>query len=223
MITQGPFTITVGTPLVLPDPAATHGGQSAKIQIQNTTPSLLTVTAGITIVSMPGDMIQTVALPGDGTAVTVLPTTNIPSGANSSINVVWLLTGEVPPQADGPVSANTVASIAPAASLSAYNTSSNGTDEHLVVGGANTKITIYSLWITVIGAATTGLSYIYNNKTGQFLMAIFNNPTGYSANAFLAIPNGLPQDISGGLGIYINGFPSGAGAVGGITYTVDVA
>ena len=222
MITQGPFSIVTGTPLVLPDPAATHGSQSTKIQIQNTTPALLTVTAGITIVSMPGDMIQTVTLPGDGTAVTVLPTTGIAAGAGSSINVVWLLAGESAPQIDGPVSANTITAISPAPTLSAYQSSSNGSPAGILIGGANTQITIFSMWLAIVGSNPIGLSYIYNNKSGLYLLAAYNGPTSQGTNVSLAFPGGIIQDISGNHGIYVVGFPSGAGAIGGITYAVTV-
>ena len=107
MITEGPFTLTAGTPLALNDPGV--GGGMAKIQIQNQSGFTLKVVNGTTVSTIQSYWVQTLSLVPGGTGVTILPTSDGTAVGTNALTVVWLLSHETPPMADGALSAADIA------------------------------------------------------------------------------------------------------------------
>ena len=107
MITEGPFTLTAGTPLALNDPGV--GGGMAKIQIQNQSGFTLKVVNGTTVSTIQSYWVQTLSLVPGGTGVTILPTSDGTAVGTNALTVVWLLSYETPPMADGALSAADIA------------------------------------------------------------------------------------------------------------------
>lgn len=107
MIVDGPYAVTLDTPLTLPDPAASSGGSSSQIQVQNQTGYTIEITLAQTYV-IQSLQAMTIPLVGSGASVTILPTDEISSTQPDALIVVWLLPGEPAPMQDGPLSATTV-------------------------------------------------------------------------------------------------------------------
>lgn len=115
MITTGPYTPVVGTPITLYDPAKFTTGDVA-VQLQNASNLPLACTIGgytfevapWTAATIPtAQAVQLIILPGSGTTTAV-----------GSITLVWLLEGEVSRVPDGPLVGN-VALVPGGGSLSA--------------------------------------------------------------------------------------------------------
>jgi len=100
MQNSGPFSLTNQVPLTVPDPSASLGYSSDKVQIQNGSPFTVDVTANGQTYNLPDFTAQTIPLSGDGTAITILPSSG-PAGTQGNVTVVWLLANEQAPIADG--------------------------------------------------------------------------------------------------------------------------
>jgi hypothetical protein len=112
MITKGPYSLTIGTTLELPDPGATSNNPGTQLQLQNNSPLTINVNSGGTIYTIQSFTAQTVTAAGSQ-PLSVLPI--VSSGASTAANalfVVWLLQGESPPMQDGPLTAAAIASLA---------------------------------------------------------------------------------------------------------------
>lgn len=123
MITQGPFTLTLGDTLPLNDPGATSNNPATAVQIQNASPFIIEVNAGGTLLTIQSFTAQTVVTSGGGQQMSVEPIgTNIASVTTSddSLTVVWLLAGESSPMVDGPLTAAAIVA-AISGALTNYN------------------------------------------------------------------------------------------------------
>jgi hypothetical protein len=100
MITNGPFSLSNGTAITVPDPQNLLGTSSAKVQIQNASPFIVTVSALGQFFTLQEFTAQTIPLTGDGTPITLTPS-NGPAGTQGELEVVWLLSFETSPMADG--------------------------------------------------------------------------------------------------------------------------
>lgn len=107
MITEGPFALSAGTPLALSDPGV--GGGMAKVQIQNQSGFTLKVVNGTTTSSIQSYWVQTISLVPGGTGITILPAADGTGIGTNALTVVWLLSYESPPMADGALSAADIA------------------------------------------------------------------------------------------------------------------
>lgn len=117
MITNGPLTLTVGSPTTIHDPAQEGGNPSVGCQIQNSSPYQLNVLAAGDVLSIQPFTAQTIEISGQPIQVT--PVASQAAGAAACVvTFVFLLevaTGgvsfpdnvmvETPPQQDGPLTA----------------------------------------------------------------------------------------------------------------------
>ena len=109
MITSGPFTVSAGVILTVPNPLAQGGNPPKQAQLQNGSGYTLTVMADGVPVTIAAWTAQTVTLDGSGSPLTVEAGTLGQGGATNELTVVWLLAGETAPMADGPLTAAAVA------------------------------------------------------------------------------------------------------------------
>jgi hypothetical protein len=108
VITQGPFTLTVGVTLPLIDPGASSNNPATAVQLQNASPFVIEVNSGGTVLTIQSFTAQTVNTSGGGQSMSVVPIVAGSNGqtlATMSLTVVWLLAGESAPMLDGSLTA----------------------------------------------------------------------------------------------------------------------
>ena len=112
MITQGPFTLTLGETLPLNDPGATSNNPATAVQIQNASPFIIEVNSGGIVLTIQSFTAQTVLTSGGGQQMSVTPisASTSTSVAAKSLTVVWLLANESAPIVDGPLTASALVS-----------------------------------------------------------------------------------------------------------------
>lgn len=106
MITQGPFALTIGTPLTLTDPNGTSNNPSGGLQLQNASPFVISVASGGQTYAIQSFTAQTI--PTQPAVVTVLPQVSSIAGTTTypqALTVIWLRSGESSPMVDGPLTA----------------------------------------------------------------------------------------------------------------------
>src|ERR1035437_2421569 len=103
MLTQGPYALTAGTPLVLPDPGSKLGYSNVKLQIQNSSGFELQATIGVLVVPIPAFNVTTIPLTGEATSVTLTPAATGLSSGTKTVTVVWLLANDNPAGVAGPL------------------------------------------------------------------------------------------------------------------------
>lgn len=107
MLTAGPYNLTIGTPLILEDPGANSNNPAIAVQIQNASPFLIFVDSGAQRLAIQSFTAQTIVT-GLGQPTNVNPEVSNQAGTTTAADVltaVWLLAGEYPPMADGPLTA----------------------------------------------------------------------------------------------------------------------
>ena len=109
MITSGPFTVSAGVILTVPNPLAQGGNPPKQAQLQNGSGYTLTVMADGVPVTIAAWTAQTVTLDGSGSPLTITAGTLGQGGATNELTVIWLLAGETAPMTDGPLTAAAVA------------------------------------------------------------------------------------------------------------------
>lgn len=124
MITTGPFTLTLDVDLSLPDPGLGSNNPSVAVQFQNASPFVVNVNSGGTVYTVQSFTAQTITAAGSQPLSVEPISSNLASVTTSasSLIVVWLLAGESPPMADGPLTAAAIAA------LSGVITSQGATD-----------------------------------------------------------------------------------------------
>ena len=100
MIVDGPYSVSVGSPLALVDPAK-YTPQSAKVQIQNNTGLNLTCLLGGFIYPLPPYTSATFPT-RHSVDLLLSPSAGVTSSSGPVI-LVWLLEGEESAQSDGPL------------------------------------------------------------------------------------------------------------------------
>jgi hypothetical protein len=110
MRTVGPITLTLGVPVTEDDPAQLGGNPSQYVQVQNSSPFVLNVLTIGDVYTIQPRIAQT--MPVSGQPIIITPTQQL-AGGTTTITLVWLLEGEIPPMQDGPLpSASNVVPVA---------------------------------------------------------------------------------------------------------------
>lgn len=149
MITQGPFTLTLGDTLPLNDPGATSNNPATAVQIQNASPFIIEVNSGGIVLTIQSFTAQTVLTSGGGQQMSVLPLASGGSAqttAVQSLTVVWLLAGESAPMVDGPLTAAALASTLASSGLSGASGSVEGLSITVAAGATDTFTLTVGHW-----------------------------------------------------------------------------
>jgi hypothetical protein len=144
LITQGPFTLTLGDTLPLNDPGATSNNPATAVQIQNASPFIIEVNSGGTVLTIQSFTAQTVLTSGGGQQMSVTPLASGGSAQTTAVDgltVVWLLAGESAPMVDGPLTAAALASTLASSGLSGASGSVKGISI-AVAAGATDPMTV---------------------------------------------------------------------------------
>jgi hypothetical protein len=163
MITQGPFDLTLDTPLPLIDPGANSNNPATAVQIQNASPFIVEVNTGGIVLTIQSFTAQTIPTSGGGQQMNVDPIASGPSAqtvAAKSLSIVWLLAGESAPMVDGPLTASAIATtlaaqgLAGAQVISETKTVASGANQNLTSGFTPAILWNWGFFPTVLGAST---------------------------------------------------------------------
>ncbi len=230
MITQGPFSLTIGTALALNDPGANSNHPATAIQLQNASPFIIEVNSGGIVLTIQSFTAQTVPTSGGGQPLSVVPIQSNSGGGNTAANVLtvaWLLAGESAPMLDGPL---TAAAIAFASSLNVNNAVvSIDNVSHDFTGGSYLKnytatANFLGIRVTLVASSLTiseRLSVtVTNNTSGQVFSCAVQVPPFTSAQAGTYVNAPISADTGDSLTIVIA--LSGTGAGGQVTTVVVI-
>jgi hypothetical protein len=214
VISQGPFTLTVNTVLPLHDPGANSNNPAVSVQIQNSSPFIVSVNSGGTVLTIQPFTAQTVATSGGGQQMSLDPLAaggSAQTVAASSLVLVWLLAGEVAPMLDGALTAAAIATsigqsgLAGAAVLGAGGTIASGGNSNPTLtpgnsfrlwnwgysglfGGTTPTTGFVQLLLGSIGQPTTDLLSVTEYGSARLAGLLFTN-------GIITVTNGTNQAI----------------------------
>jgi len=223
MITQGPFTLTLGTTLPLNDPGATSNNPATQVQLQNATAFIIEVNVGGAVYTIQSFTAQTVPTSGGGQQMAVSPLEST-GGGGGTLTVVWLLAGEQSPMQDGPLTAAAIAAANPVPTAvfgpASVTASGGGT---LVIPSVPITPSTRTLIVRATGGGMSKNAevLVVGNQSGY---TYYDNPSYLSTAApsgpFVIIPITAPLDTTVSVTIATTG-PSGTVAVYSDTIQYD--
>jgi hypothetical protein len=99
-LNSGPYSLTLNTAQLVPNPTASSNVAATKAQIQNASPFTLEIQTNGQQIIIQQFTAQTITLDGSGSPLTALPIAG-PAGTQGGLTVVWLNPGQSPDMADG--------------------------------------------------------------------------------------------------------------------------
>lgn len=179
MITSPAVTLALGVPTTIVDPLSNGGNQPTAVQIQNASGFVINVAVDGDVLTIQSFTAQTVATAGNGSSVVITPISAGEAVATSLI-AVWLLAGEQPPMADGPLTAQAIA-----AAISGQ-VQTTGLVDVLVQDAAppatgktytfTAENSYQSLGVNVTGTVSGIVTIIVNNATNPFFFDYLVEP-----------------------------------------------
>ena len=184
---QGPYTLTAGQTLTVPNPTAGGGNPAAAVQLQNASGFVLSVIASGNQYTIQPFTAQTIPLVQDGSPITLQPIGQAVGIVSASLYVVWLLgqgnQPEAPPMADGPLTSAAVFAATSLNANSAVSVNSVTAASNLLPALTGSKFYVVS---SVYLASSTIGCYLYiNGDTPSQIAALF------AGNLSVSFPFGL--------------------------------
>ena len=107
-ITTGPYSLALNTSVTVTHPR-TGGVLSTSVQIQNASGYALSVLSGTDLYTITAYQSTTIPVPVSGQGVVMTPTLSTTPTVSPTAVMIWLLSGQDPPQPDGPLTADAIA------------------------------------------------------------------------------------------------------------------